>query len=398
MIEFNILSKVDELFEEIKEFRRKIHQNPELSFQEISTSKFISEKLNEWGIPNYPALRNPAQNPENSLGVIGEIGNGDTCIAFRADIDALPITETTGLGFTSLNSGVMHACGHDMHTAMLLGAAKILKANENKLYCKIILIFQPAEELLPGGAKLILDSGVLEKYNIQAIFGQHINPEIPLGKIGVKPGPIMASTDELHIEIKGKSTHAAQPHLGNDVILASSNLIQYYNTILNKVKNPLDSAIISVTSIHAGSVTNILPDSAKLLGTMRTYSQDLRKGIKSKIIEDSSRIVQLYGCEINLNIIEGYPPVFNNDFTTELFRTIAEKEIGVDNIILQEAKMWAEDFAYYSQNYPSVFWFLGVAAEGSEFFPLHNPKLSPSEDALIIGTLLFVSIGLNFKF
>jgi amidohydrolase len=155
MIEFNILSKVDELFEEIKEFRRKIHQNPELSFQEISTSKFISEKLNEWGIPNYPALRNPAQNPENSLGVIGEIGNGDTCIAFRADIDALPITETTGLGFTSLNSGVMHACGHDMHTAMLLGAAKILKANENKLYCKIILIFQPAEELLPGGAKLI---------------------------------------------------------------------------------------------------------------------------------------------------------------------------------------------------------------------------------------------------
>jgi amidohydrolase len=392
----NLFQRVEEIFEEIKEFRRYLHQNPEISFNEINTTKYISEKLTEFGIYNYPALKYPSQNPSKELGVIAEIGSGDECIALRADIDALPINEETGLSFCSIKDGIMHACGHDMHTAILLASAKILKSIENELTGKVILIFQPAEELLPGGAKLILESGVLKKYNISAFFGQHVNPEIELGKVSVISGPIMASTDELHITIKGQSSHAAQPHLGKDVILASTSLIQYYQNLLTKFKNPIDSGIISITSIHAGSVTNILPDEAKLLGTIRTYSQELRNELKKKMIENSEKVVGLYDCTIDLNIVEGYPPVINNDHTTDFFEKSARKVLGEGNVIKAEPKMWAEDFAYYSQNVPSTFWFLGIAEMNSEFYPLHNQRLNPSESALIYGTALMVNLAVNY--
>lgn len=391
-----LINKTQEIFHEIKGFREYLHLNPEVSFKEINTTNFITTKLNEWGVVNFPALRNPLQSPNADLGVIAEIGKGERCIALRADIDALPIIEETGLAYSSQNHGLMHACGHDMHTAMLLAAAKILKENENNINGKIILIFQPAEELLPGGAKLILESGILDSYNIEAFFGQHINPEIELGKVAVISGPIMASTDELHISIHGKSSHAAQPHLGNDVILAASSLIQFYQNILTKFKNPLDSGVISITSIHSGSVTNILPDEAKLLGTMRTYNQVLRDELKQKIRQNSEELVNLFGCQIILNILEGYPPVINNSKTTEFFEKVAREILSPEEVIIAEPKMWAEDFAYFSQKSPSTFWFLGVRGKTDEFYPLHNPKLNPREESLIIGTTLLCAIAFDY--
>ncbi|OGU56897.1 MAG: hypothetical protein A2X64_02590 [Ignavibacteria bacterium GWF2_33_9] len=395
MLNIDIQNEVNIIFEEIVAIRRKIHQNPELSFQEFNTTKFIQQKLDEVGITNHTALKSPIFNSEEYIGVIGVLGQGETSIGLRADIDALPISEETTLKFSSLNTGIMHACGHDMHTAMLLGAAKILKKYEKSLKTRVVLIFQPAEEMLPGGAKLILESGILDKYNIQAFFGQHINPELELGKLAVCNGPIMASTDELHITINGKSSHAAQPHLGNDVILASIEFIQYCQNLLVKFKNPLEAAVISITSIQAGNVTNILPDTSKLLGTIRTYNQDLRNKIKSLIREHAPSIVASYGCVIDLDIVEGYPPLKNDENTTKFIKSYAAELIGEENVIDAEPKMWAEDFAYYSQTKPSTFWFLGVTEKNQEIFPLHNPKLNPVESALKIGTSLFVRIALD---
>lgn len=390
------LEESNRYFNEMIEHRRFIHLNPELSFNEVNTSKYIADILSAQGIKNFPALKKKIEGTEYEIGVIAEIGNGERCVALRADIDALPIIENTGLDFSSKNKGIMHACGHDMHTAMLLTAAKILKSIENNINGRIILIFQPAEEMLPGGAKEILESGILNQYNIEAFYGQHINPEIEVGKIAVKSGNLMASTDELHISVFGKSSHAAQPQLGNDVILASVDLIQYYQKILNKYKNPLDSAVISITAINAGNVTNVFPDEAKMLGTMRTYDQNLRNILKDQIINSSSTIVKLYGCSIDLNIIEGYPPVINNELTTEILKKSSNGIIKSNDMLIAEPKMWAEDFAYYSQVAPSTFWFLGVKQKNDDFYPLHNPKLNPSEKAMTYGSALMASTAYNF--
>jgi amidohydrolase len=262
----------------LQNIRRTIHRNPELSFQEFETSNFIKQKLGEWGIEHREI---------GGTGVVAHIGNGDNCVALRADIDALPIHEETGLEYSSQNPGVMHACGHDMHTTMLLGAAYRLKQIENELKGVVKLIFQPGEEKLPGGAKLLIENGVLENPRPGAIFGQHINPGESVGKISLAPGYVMASADELYITVKGKGSHAAQPHIGNDAILAASHLVQYYQTMVSKMKNPLDSGVISITAVNGGSANNIFPSEVKMLGTMRAFNQDWRNYIH-EIIEEKN--------------------------------------------------------------------------------------------------------------
>lgn len=396
MKEINYLELAKENFEFCKSARRKIHQNPELSFSEFETSKFISEILTKLGIKNFFALKSSPELPENDIGVIGIIGVGEKTIALRADIDALPISEATNLEFSSRNQGVMHACGHDMHTAMLLTAAKILKENENEIKGRIILIFQPAEEMLPGGAKLILNSKILDEYEPEAFFGQHINPEIESGKIATKSGALMASTDEIHLTINGKSTHAAQPHLGADPILASANIIQSFQNLLTKFKNPLEPAVISITAINSGNTTNIIPDSAKMMGTIRTYNQELRDLLKEKINTNIIDIAKQYDCAVENNIIEGYPPLINNSETTKLVQNVVKQIFGDNSLEVAEPKMWAEDFAYYSQIAPSTFWFMGVKNEDNPIFPLHNLNLNPDENALIQGTALMTAIGMEY--
>jgi amidohydrolase len=390
------IDKAQEYFSEMQNFRRTIHQNPELSFCEVNTSEFISDELNKLGIENQFILESINCEKKGKIGVLGIIGKGEKCIGLRADIDALPILEETGLDFSSVNQGVMHACGHDIHTAILLCAAKILKEIEAELPGKVLLIFQPAEEFLPGGAKLILETGLIQKHNPIAIFGEHINPELNVGQFAVKSGHLMASTDELHITINGKGSHAGQPHLGSDVILAASELIQFYQNIITKFKNPLEPSIISITSIHSGTVTNIYPDSAKLLGTMRTYNQELRTNLKNEIREKSELVAKLYNCKVDLNIVEGYPPVINSEKTTSVLEETIRSSYGNDALIKAEPKMWAEDFAYYSSIAPSTFYFIGVHSGDSEIYPLHNCHLNPNEEAMKYGASILSNVAYTF--
>ncbi len=372
----------------LQEIRRHIHQNPELSFEEYETSKFIREKLNSFGI-DYQVV--------TPTGTVALIGSGNKCVALRADIDALPIIEETNLDFASKNLGVMHACGHDMHTAMLLVTAKILKENENLLNGCVKLIFQPGEEKIPGGASLMIEQGVLENPKPDVIFAQHIYPSEKCGTISVTDGPVLASADELYWTIKGKGSHAAQPHIGRDAILASAQLINYYQTLLTKFKNPLDAGVLSVTSIHGGSATNIFPDEVKMMGTLRSYNDSWRKEIHEILMENSQKVAALYGCSCELEILKGYPPVINDSKITEFAKNTASELFGNESTLKFEPKMWAEDFAYFAQQIPACFWLLGVKPDGVDVMPpLHNSKLSPDERAMTNGVKMFLATTFNY--
>jgi amidohydrolase len=387
-IDQSLINEVEAILPEIIKDRRHIHRYPELSFKEFKTSEFISSKLNEIGIMNQRIA---------DTGVLGLVGQGGRCVALRADIDALPITEDTGLEFSSDHEGIMHACGHDMHTAMLLGAARILKKHEHELTGTIKFVFQPAEEKLPGGAKVLIDKGVLKNPDVDVIFGQHVNPGQKLGEIAFKDGPVMASADELYWTIKAESCHAAQPHLGSDAILSSASLISTLNNLVNKSRNPILPGLLSITSVHGGSATNIFPDEVKMMGTLRSFDENWRKIFHAILEETTKNICTAYGTRGSVDIIKGYPPLINDKKATGIASDAATKLFGKESVIEFEPKLWAEDFAYYSQNIPSCFWFIGVRQESLDSMPaLHNPKFSPDEKALIHGTALLVASALNY--
>ena len=383
----NLKEEIKQLQDEIIQFRRHIHANPELSFQEFKTTEFIKSVLNKYGIENYSITE---------TGVIGIIGKGEKCVALRADIDALPINEETGLDFCSMNDGIMHACGHDMHTAMLLAAAIILKKHEPELSGTVKLIFQPAEEKIPGGAKIMIDNGVLENPAPSAVFGQHIYPETESGTISLADGLIMASADELYWTIKTKSGHAAQPHLCNDVILASSQLVVYLQSLMTKFRDPLNPGVLSVTSMHGGSATNVYPDELKMMGTFRSYNNDWRMEMHKLIESKSKEVCAFYNTECEVEIKKGYVPVINDKNTTEFAKQTAINLFGEDKVLEFIPKMWGEDFGYYSQKVPSTFWFLGVKPKDKDIPGLHNSKMIPEEEAMLSGTEMMVKVAIDY--
>lgn len=388
MLEKEILEQSKKLFPKLQKIRREIHSNPELSFKEFETCKYIQTKLDELGIENRII---------GNTGVVATIGKGDKCVALRADIDALPIMEDTGLDFASKNEGVMHACGHDMHTTMLIGAAEILKGMEESLNGYVKLIFQPGEEKLPGGASILIKEGVLENPKVDAIFGQHIYPGESEGVISLNNGPVMGAPDELYFTIKGTSTHAAQPQLGHDPIVAAAQLVIHFQTLMTKYKDPIEAGVLSITSINGGNSTNVIPDEVKLMGTLRSFNEDWRLQMHRLIEENSVALCKLYGCEIEVEIKKGYPPVINDENLTELTIRNANKLVGEDNTIIFEPKMWGEDFAFYGKNIPATFWFVGVRPKNMDVMPaLHNSKLSPSENAMPIGTSMLVTAAINY--
>lgn len=377
-----------DIFPYIRNIRRHIHKNPELSFQEYETADLIRNELTALGI-DYKVMA--------GTGTVALIGSGSPCVALRADIDALPIVEETGLEFASKNLGVMHACGHDMHASMLLAAAKIFKENESQFNGTIKLIFQPGEEKLPGGAKIMIEEGVLENPKPDVIFAQHIHPAERTGTISVAGGPVFASADELYWTITGKGSHAAQPHIGRDAILASAQLINYYQSVMTKYNNPFDSGVLSVTSIHGGSATNIFPNEVKMMGTLRAYNIVWREFIHNLLVENSQKMVSLYDCTCELKILKGYPPIINDYKTSDFVRAVAQQTIGEHKTLAFEPKMWAEDFAYYAERIPACFWMLGVKPDFiDEMPPLHNSKLNPDEEAMINGVSMLVSTTLNY--
>ncbi|MGA2298826.1 MAG: M20 family metallopeptidase [FCB group bacterium] len=383
-----IISRIYELEPQIKSDRRHFHQNPELSFNEFETSKYIQKRLSDLNI-SFKVIA--------GTGVVALIGTGPNCVALRADMDALPIQEETGLEYASCHENIMHACGHDMHTAMLLCAAQVLKENESSLKGTVKLLFQPGEEKLPGGATKMLGEGVLENPLPRAIFGQHINPEEEVGKISASPGFILASADELYFTIKGKGSHAAQPHLGNDVILSASNLVVYLQSLITKFRNPLNPGLLSITSIQGGNATNVFPDEVKLMGTLRAYNQGWRELMHNEIETKSKQLCSLFNTQCEVTILKGYPALNNNPSTTNFIGKLVTELFGKEALLEFEPKMWAEDFAYYAAKIPATFWFLGVKpANQNEMPPLHTANLAPDENALVIGTILLVKSAVNF--
>ncbi len=381
------LDKAEEIKNNIVSYRRHIHQNPELSFLEYKTSKFIQDKLKSLNIDFEIYGKNPELPDAEPTGVLAVIGKKvGKCVALRADIDALPVKEETGLEFKSKADGVMHACGHDMHTAMLLGVAEILKSIEDQLEGKVLLIFQPAEEKLPGGAKVMLDEGIFDKIKPDIILGQHIDPQGKLGTLAACSGPTMASTDEIHLTVKGKGSHAAQPHLGQDPILTSAQILLAFHTLIVKNRNPLEPGILTIASLNAGNTTNIFPEKAELKGTLRAYNNEWRFEMHKHIERTVRNICDIYGCDFDLNIEKGYIPLINDNSTTEFVKQYSGDIFGKNNILEFEPKMWAEDFAYFAREIPSTFYYLGVKPEGETLPGLHNPKLSPSEEAMSKGS------------
>ena len=357
-----------ELESRLIEIRRHLHKYPELSEKEFETTKSIERWLKEAGIEK--------RNTNLETGVFADITGEKTgpVVAIRADIDALPIEEQTGLPYTSTIKGVMHACGHDFHTAALIGAAYLLKEEQAELNGTVRLIFQPAEEL-GGGAEQVLKDGQLD--GVEAIIGLHNKPDLPVGTIGLKEGPLMAAVDRFHIVITGKGSHAAMPHNGKDPITSAAQLVTALQTIVSRSISPLENAVVSVTKIRGGSSWNVLPGNVTLEGTIRTFDPLVRKEVKEKFYSIVNHISAAFSQEATIGWFPGPPALHNHGALTEIARQVAEEQSL--QVISPEPTMGGEDFACYLQQVPGTFAFFGT--NGLEDW--HHPAFTVDESALI---------------
>ena len=385
-----IKEKAAELLPEIIKIRRHLHANPELSFQEFKTSEFISKILTENKIEH--------KNGIAGTGIVGFIkgNNSNKTIALRADMDALPILEKNDVEYKSKYEGVMHACGHDVHTSCLLGAAIILSAIKENLNVDVRLIFQPGEEKLPGGASLMIKEGVLKNPEPKAIFGQHVMPLIDAGKVGFRSGMYMASTDEIYVTVKGKGGHAAMPHQNIDPVLIAANIIVSLQQIVSRIANPAMPSVLSFGKIIANGATNVIPDEVKMEGTFRTFDEKWRTEAHERMKKMAENIATGMGGELDFNIVRGYPFLINNEELTEKAKMAAIDFLGVENV--QELDIWmaAEDFAFYSQQIPACFYRLGIRNESKGITSsVHTPTFDIDEKALETGMALMAWMVVN---
>ncbi len=368
--------------------RQHLHANPELSYQEFETSRFVQERLKEFGIPF---------EIKATTGVVGLIKgkNPDKrIVALRADMDALPILEENDIPYKSKNEGVMHACGHDVHTTCLLGAAKILNETKNEWEGTVKLIFQPGEEKNPGGASLMIKDGVLENPKPASIFGLHVHPGLAVGKMSFRSGKVMASADELYITIKGKGGHAASPHLCIDPILIASHLIISLQQIISRNNNPHNPSVLSITAFNGGTTTNVIPNEVKLKGTFRAMDEDWRFKAHELIRKMTTDLVKSMGAEADILIDVGYPSVYNNELLHENTKQKAIAFIGAQNVEETEKRMGAEDFGYYTQQIPGCFFRLGVMNEAKGITSgVHTPTFNIDEDAIETGMGIMAWLG-----
>lgn len=378
---------------EFIEVRHHLHAHPELSYKEFETSKFVQQKLADLHIPF---------EIKATTGVVGLIqGNNPEkrIIALRADMDALPIKEENDVPYRSQNEGVMHACGHDVHTTCLLGAAKILNELKNEWEGTVKLIFQPGEEKNPGGASILIKEGVLENPKPSAIFGLHVHPGLQIGKMSFREGKVMASADELYFTIRGKGGHAASPHLCIDPILITSHLIIALQQIVSRNNNPHNPTVLSITSIKGGTTTNVIPNEVKLKGTFRAMDEEWRFKAHDLIKKISNDLVTSMGGKLELTIDVGYPSVYNNEALNELAKQKASDYIGKENVEETEKRMGAEDFGYYSQQIPGCFFRLGVMnKEKGITSGVHTPTFNIDESAIETGMGMMAWLGSSVKF
>ena len=378
-----------EISDWIIKLRRELHRHPELMYEEVKTSALVRRELDNLGIPY--------KSPIAKTGVLASIGNGNgPCVALRADMDALPIHEETDVEFKSEIDGKMHACGHDCHTAMLLGAAKILKSKESEINGTVKLFFQPAEEGGAGG-KLMRDEGALENPKVERIFGLHVWPQMPTGQIGSKKGTFLAATSFLDLTIKGVGGHAAVPHLTRDPVLTSAQIITNLQSVISRELDPLDSGVVSISAIHGGMAANVIPSEVKILGTLRSLTMDGLKGLQRRVKEIAEKIAEAHECEA---IVEypgnDYPPTVNDGDMWNFAKNIGKDMLGEENVNELDAVMGGEDFAYYTEQVKGCFVVLGVQnKEIDAIYSVHHPMFKADEQALHIGTALHTTFALN---
>nr|WP_262916091.1 M20 family metallopeptidase [Pedobacter montanisoli] len=378
------------IFEEVVAYRHHLHANPELSFQEFETARFVKQKLTDWGIPFTEMAK---------TGVVGLIKGAkpsDQVIALRADMDALPIHETNDKPYKSKIEGVMHACGHDVHTSSLLGTAYILNQLKEEFGGTVKLIFQPAEELLPGGASIMIKEGVLENPKPQGIMGQHVMPFIETGKVGFRSGIYMASTDELYVTVTGKGGHGAQPHLNIDPVLITSHIIVALQQIVSRRSDPRLPSVLSFGKVTANGATNIIPNEVKLEGTFRTLNEEWRKEAHQIMKKMAEGIAESMGAHCDFDIHKGYPFLINEEKLTNNAKMFAQDYLGKDNVIDLDIWMAAEDFAFYSQETNACFYRLGTGnKEKNTLNSVHTPNFDIDEDAFKISTGLMAYMALK---
>ena len=379
----NIRKEIKEIEKMIIDWRRDFHQFPELSFQEHRTGDVIADELRSMGL-----------EPKVKVGKTGvtadlKFGNGPV-IGLRADMDALPIQETSGLPFSSQNDGVMHACGHDGHMAMLLGAAKALTQKDNQYNGTVRFIFHPAEEG-EGGARYMIEDGCLE--GIDEIYGIHVWNYQPVGEVGVKDGPVLAAADMFDIKIKGIGGHGAAPQGTVDSVVVSSYLVQALQTIVSRNTNPLESTVISIGKINGGNNFNIIADQVSLSGTARAYSEENRNLIKTRMEEIIKGVEKTYNANITFDYKDGYPPTINHVGPTQKVLKAAEKVVG-DKAGMPYLSMGGEDFAYYLKEKPGCFFFVGSAPNEQELFetPHHCSHFTMDERALLVGPSIYLNL------
>ena len=372
--------------------RRDIHAHPELCFQEVRTADLVAAKLTEWGIPIHRGL--------GTTGVVGIVKNGtsDRAIGLRADMDALPMQEFNTFAHASRHAGKMHACGHDGHTAMLLAAAQHF-ATHRKFDGTVYLIFQPAEEG-GGGAREMIKEGLFEQFPMEAVFGMHNWPGSPVGTFALSPGPVMASASEFKITIKGKGSHAALPHNGIDPVPVACQMVQAFQTIITRNKKPVDAGVISVTMIHAGEATNVVPDSCVLQGTVRTFSMEVLDLIERRMRQVAEHVCAAHeaGCEFVFE--RNYPPTINSEAEAQFARQVMADIVGAQNVRPQEPTMGAEDFAFMLQAKPGAYCFIGNGdgthremGHGGGPCMLHNPSYDFNDDLIPLGATYWVQLA-----
>ena len=369
-----------ELFDEVVKFRRHLHQYPELSYQEVKTTDFIEKKLQEADIPTSREFGN--------TGVVGFIhgrNSAKKCIAIRADIDALPISEENKVSYKSENEGIMHACGHDVHSANLYGTALILNQLKNRFEGTIKLIFQPAEEQLPGGASVYIKNGVLENPKVETIFGLHVFPDLLAGQVGFRPGLYMASSDELHITIHGKGGHAALAKNLKDPIEAMNHLLIQLRSALHKHQEPTIPYVIGFGNVEAKGATNVIPNVVKILGTFRTMDEQWRTSAHQQMQKTAEEIEQKFGIKIDLDIKKGYPCLNNHEQLTLNAKESVKTLLGEEQVFELPLRMSSEDFAYYTHHTKACFFRLGTSNTKQYKHAVHTPVFNIDEQALLTG-------------
>ena len=376
-----IQEKAAAYFPEVQAIRHHIHAHPELSFEEHGTSAFIAGKLAAWGVKHQTGVAGTG-----IVAIIEGKNPGKRCIALRADMDALPIQEKNETEYRSQNAGVMHACGHDVHSSCLLGAAKILQELNAEFEGTIKLIFQPGEEMHPGGASLMIKEGVLENPKPDAIFALHVYPNLPSGTVGFRAGQYMASADELYITIEGKGGHAALPHQTVDPISIAALVITGLQQVVSRKSNPLIPSVLTFGKIQGGFATNVIPDKVELLGTFRTMNEQWRYEAHQWIKDFVHQTCEAYGATAIVDIPAGYPSLFNDPALTAKAESWAKEYLGDTNVRTLDMRMAGEDFSFYTLNMPGCFFRIGTNKDGKEFTaPVHNAHFDIDEAALQTG-------------